>query len=60
MISEDELPPAPLDRPMMCRCGRSAAADEECPCPYRLDVLDDARPFCRCCESCRQECLYEI
>lgn len=29
-------------------------------CPYKEEINGDYNSKCNCCESCRQECLYDI
>lgn len=41
-------------------CHKNEATDPH-ECPYRQDVYGDQDPeYCTCCESCQQECAYDI
>lgn len=30
------------------------------PCPYRVDVQNDATPCCNCCAGCQHECAMDV
>ncbi len=45
-----------------CKCQSCKNSDAKPlhTCPYKEDINDDRVSLCDCCDSCRQNCLYDI
>jgi hypothetical protein len=41
-----------------CKCG--AAAQEEHPCPYQVEMDGNDDNYCNCCSECTENCAMDV
>lgn len=56
-----KLPVLPEDEfKVICfNCNKREALEKH-PCPYRIEMGDDAETLCTCCSECRDECAMDV